>query len=428
MDSSNIFGMFKRYADISVKLPQIALKLAQYRYIDNADNTAKIASDIKDILGDLKGPVMKIAQLLSTVPDLIPAEFAAELGKLQSLAPPMHYLFVKRRMRAELGENWEDYFQTFEKQASAAASLGQVHKAVTNEGLSVACKLQYPDMRSAVSADLSQLKMMFGLLDQYMGGVQSDKIFTEIQARLLEELDYTIEAKRMKIFARIHQNNEYVNVPDVIDHLSTERLLTMSWLQGDNLKSCLEKPLADRNTIACNLFHTWYVPFYHHHIIHGDPHFGNYGINQDLQINLLDFGCVREFTAEFVHGVIDLYHSFLHNDKALAVHAYEKLGFENISAELLQVLNYWAEFLYRPLTEDRVRPIDYTGSGTPGIDVAKKVYHELRKLGGVQPPRAFVFLDRATVGLGSAFLHLRAEVNWHREFQTILSTVPYVQA
>jgi hypothetical protein len=167
------------------------------------------------------------------------------------------------------------------------------------------------------------------------------------------------------------------------------------------------------------MFRIWYVPFYYYGVIHGDPHLGNYTVTADHGVNLLDFGCVRVFPAGFVRGVIDLYHALERNDPALALHAYEGWGFKNLSSEMIAVLNRWALFIYGPLLEDRARRIQETAGGY-GRDVADTVHRDLRRLGGVTPPRAFVFMDRAAIGLGSVFLHLKAEINWYRLFHELI--------
>ena len=173
---------------------------------------------------------------------------------------------------------------------------------------------------------------------------------------------------------------------------------------------------ATRNRLALNMFRAWYVPFYEFGVIHGDPHLGNYTVRPDLDINLLDFGCVRIFPPRFVKGVIDLFWALMRNDRDLAVAAYECWGFSNLTNEVVDVLNEWAVFLYGPLMEDRARPIHETSSGHQGREVAGKVHQRLREVGGVTPPREFVFMDRAAIGLGSVFLHLHAEINWHQMF------------
>jgi predicted unusual protein kinase regulating ubiquinone biosynthesis (AarF/ABC1/UbiB family) len=162
------------------------------------------------------------------------------------------------------------------------------------------------------------------------------------------------------------------------------------------------------------------VPFYGYGVIHGDPHLGNYTVRPDDGVNLLDFGAIRVFPPPFVGGVIDLYKALRDGDEALAVSAYETWGFTGLSKELIATLNRWAAFVYAPLMEDRPRPIEETNSGRYGRRVAETVHAELRRLGGVRPPREFVLMDRAAIGLGSVFLHLRAEINWHRVFHGLI--------
>ncbi len=175
-----------------------------------------------------------------------------------------------------------------------------------------------------------------------------------------------------------------------------------------------------RNAIARNMFRAWYVPFYLYGVIHGDPHLGNYSVRSDGSVNLLDFGCLRVFRPTFVAGVLDLYHSLESGERALGVHAYETWGFKNLTNEVIDVLNIWAEFLYAPLLENRRRRIQEGGDRMYGARVAEKVHRELRRLGGVTPPREFVLMDRAAIGLGSVFLRLRAEINWHRLFHELV--------
>jgi predicted unusual protein kinase regulating ubiquinone biosynthesis (AarF/ABC1/UbiB family) len=162
------------------------------------------------------------------------------------------------------------------------------------------------------------------------------------------------------------------------------------------------------------------VPFYYYGVIHGDPHLGNYTVRPNGDVNLLDFGCIRTFKPSFVGGVIDLYHALMRDDQDLAVHAYETWGFKNLTRETIAVLNRWAAYVYAPLMDDRARKIQDTSTGVYGREVAEAVHADLRRIGGVTPPREFVFMDRAAVGLGSVFLHLKAEINWHRLFNSMI--------
>ena len=392
------------------------------RYLGINADRQKQAERLRAALGGLKGPLMKVAQILSTIPDAVPKEYAMELAQLQADAPSMGWPFVRRRMAAELGVHWEKKFKIFEHEASAAASLGQVHKATAQDGRALACKLQYPDMASTVEADLRQLKMVMAVFERYDRAVSTKQVQVEIADRLREELDYVREAKHVALYRHMLRDVEGVHVPDVLPELSTERLLTMTWLEGDKLASIVEKrSLKSRNAIAINMFRAWYTPFYSFGVIHGDPHLGNYTVKKDDSINLLDYGCIRVFKPDLVQGVITLYQALQEGRIELAVEAYKAWGFVNPSKALVEILNVWASFIYAPLLEDKTRLIEETNTGLYGRETANKVHQELRKIGGVTVPREFVFMDRAAIGLGSVFLRLKAEINWYRQFQSLIS-------
>ncbi|MDD9993360.1 MAG: AarF/UbiB family protein, partial [Rhodospirillales bacterium] len=175
-----------------------------------------------------------------------------------------------------------------------------------------------------------------------------------------------------------------------------------------------------RNDIARHMFNAWYVPFYRFGVLHGDPHLGNYTVRPDGTINLLDYGCIRVFGGRFVQGVIDLYRAVRDDDRALAVNAYETWGFTDLSNEMVDALNIWANYIYGPLLDDRTRMIDESGDARYGGSVMAKVHREIRRLGGVTPPREFVLIDRSAIGLGSVYLHLKAELNWHRLYEGLI--------
>ena len=418
MDEINKFSKrVARYANLGTSAGSIALKFLGTRLLNKEHE--KNAEDLKNILGSLKGPIMKIAQLLSTVPDLLPDEYVNELTKLQSNAPPMGWNFVKRRMKNELGFDWLDSFDSFEKEPFAAASLGQVHRAVY-KGENVVCKLQYPDMNSIVDADVNQLKLIFSIYKKIDSSIDTSEIQKEISVRIKEELEYKQEQKHIQLFNLIFNEFNEVRIPKVYKEISTNRLISMNFLPGNKLLHFKKYPHAIRQKIAKNMFTAWYYPFYKYGVIHGDPHLGNYSSDKNANINLLDFGCIRIFKPSFVKGVIDLYHAIKNNDTDLAIHAYESWGFENISKDLIDVLNIWAKFLYSPLMENKLRKMQDTNSSTYGAEAASKVHRELKKIGGVKPPREFVFMDRAAIGLGSVFLHLDAKLNWYKLFHELI--------
>jgi predicted unusual protein kinase regulating ubiquinone biosynthesis (AarF/ABC1/UbiB family) len=418
-DGDSLTGRVRRYAQVSTAMGGLAARLAGQRYLGVPLDRARHAADLKTTLGGIKGPLMKVAQLLATIPEALPADYARELVTLQADAPAMGWPFVKRRMAGELGPDWESKFASFEHEASHAASLGQVHRGRAKDGTKLACKLQYPEMASAVEADLRQLKLVLALYERWDRAVTLDEIHAEIGERLREELDYEREAAHLRLYRAILKNEPSVTVPWPVPELSTRRLLTMNWLDGKPLLDFTEAPQEQRDRIAIAMFRAWYVPFYDFGVIHGDPHLGNYTVRADDGINLLDLGCVRIFPARFVKGVIDLYRAFATDDEELAVSAYRDWGFKKLDHALIAVLNRWARFLYAPLLDDRRREIDQDDSGD-GRKVAGEVHRELRRLGGVTPPREFVFMDRAAVGLGAVFMHLRASINWHRLFEELI--------
>ena len=421
-EDSTLGGRVRRFAQVGGKVGGLAAQVVGARLLGIGLDRGRHSEDLRSALGGLKGPLMKAAQILATIPDALPREYAEALRQLQSNAPPMGWHFVKRRMRTELGPGWQRRFERFEHEATAAASLGQVHRATGKDGRELACKLQYPDMLSAVEADLQQLKLAFAVYRRYDKAIDPSNVYHELAARLREELDYEREARHMRLYARLLKGEAGVVVPDTLEDLSTDRLLTMTWLEGLPLLAFVAKHEDQdlRNRVALNMFRAWYVPFYNYGVIHGDPHLGNYTMREDGTVNLLDFGCIRVFPSPFVRGVIDLYCALRDDNEDLAVSAYETWGFHDLGRELLDALNIWARFLYGPLLEDRRQPIMEGESVLYGARVANQVHEELRRLGGVRPPREFVLMDRAAIGLGSVFMHLKADINWHRQFHDLI--------
>jgi predicted unusual protein kinase regulating ubiquinone biosynthesis (AarF/ABC1/UbiB family) len=418
----------KRYANVGTKVGGVAARMAGARILGVKQNRASNAIGLAAALGGLKGPIMKVAQLLATIPDALPAEYANELMKLQSHAPPMGWGFVKRRMNAELGAGWEKKFGAFEHHPAAAASLGQVHRASALDGAELACKLQYSDMQSAVEADLNQLQMLFSIRKRFDPAIDASEIVVEIAARLREELDYVREAKHVALYRNMLTDQATIRVPNVWPELSTGRLLTMDWLAGRKLLEHKNAALEVRNNLATAMFTAWWFPFSRFGVIHGDPHLGNYTVFDDAEgkpagINLLDYGCIRIFPPSFVCGVVDLYRGLLHGDDDLVVHAYETWGFKRLGRELIDALNIWARFIYGPMLEDRVRSVaDGVKPSEYGRKQAFQVHQALKARGPVTVPREFVFMDRAAIGLGSVFLHLAAELNFFQLFNEAIES------
>ncbi len=414
-----------RYVRVGTNVGAVAARLAGQRLFGLEGDRSRNAAEVAAALGGLKGPIMKVAQLLSTIPEALPKEYARELAQLQSQAPAMGPAFVKRRMTAELGPEWASRFASFEPSAAASASLGQVHRAAAHDGRLLAVKLQYPDMQSAVEADLNQLRVVFSIHARMDPAVDTREILKEISARLREELDYDLEARHTRLYGMIFEGEERIRVPEVLPQLSSKRLLTMTWLDGRRLLAYKEATLDERNDIARAMFRAWWYPFSHYGVIHGDPHLGNYTVferdGRAAGINLLDYGCMRTFRVPFVQGVVDLYTGLLEGKQDLVVHAYETWGFKGLTKELIEAMNIWARFIYGPLLDDRERAIaEGTTPGEYGRKEAFSVHRILREKGPVAIPREFVFMDRAAIGLGGVFLHLGARQNWYRLYNELI--------
>ena len=336
-EANRLSARATRYARLGVNAGAFAARVGVNRLRGGGRETD--AKALASALGSMKGPLMKVAQMLTTIPDAVPADFAAELTKLQSQAPPMGASFVRRRMQAELGPNWRERFADFDLKPAAAASLGQVHRAVSLSGERLACKLQYPDMASAVETDLSNLDLLFSLHRRASAAIDTREMAREIRERVREELDYQREAKIARLYRVMLADRPFVRVPRVEESLSTRRLLTMQWLDGEPLTAFETAPQEARDAIAVGLFDAWWRPFLRYGVIHGDPHLGNYTVAASREggergvdgVNLFDYGCVRIFPPRFVLGVVELYRALEANDKARTAHAFEMWGFAKLT-------------------------------------------------------------------------------------------------
>ncbi len=421
-ERDRLSGRVARFARVGAGLSGAAATFGANALFGGGDAEARNARALRETLGQLKGPLMKVAQMVATVPDLLPPEFAAELAELQTNAPAMGPGFVRRRMAAELGADWQSRFAAFDATPAAAASLGQVHRATALDGRPLAVKLQYPEMQSAVESDLGQLKAILALGRQLFGAIDTREVLGEISERLREELDYDHEARSMALYRNFFEDRADIAVPRSDADLSTRRLLTMDWLEGRGLTTFKDAPQETRDHVAKLLFEAWWTPLIHLGVIHGDPHLGNYSFAGDAdRLNLLDFGCIRVFPPRFVGGVVKLHRAIVDGDRAGERAAYEAWGFNGLSDDLMDVLGIWARFIYGPLLDDRVRTVaDGVAPGDYGRREAFQVKQALDEKGPITIPREFVFMDRAAIGLGSAFLHLGAAQNWRRLFEKSL--------
>ena len=209
----------QRYAQVGTSMAGVVTQMAGKRFLGRDVDALKHSGELRQALGGIKGPLMKAAQILATIPEALPKEYAQELQQLQSNAPPMGWPFVKRRMTSELGRGWRKQFQEFSHEAVAAASLGQVHRAVDHQGRQLACKLQYPDMQSTVEADLTQLRWVLSIYKRYDNAIDTSEIYQELSARLREETDYDRERRNMALYRDMLADEAGVHVPEPVPEI-----------------------------------------------------------------------------------------------------------------------------------------------------------------------------------------------------------------
>ena len=220
-------------------------------------NYSKMANDITDTLGELKGAVMKVGQIASQTQDLLPKEISEALKKLQKEAPPVDFSVIAQQVEKELGAPPSELFKSFDSKPYAAASIGQVHRAVTKSGIPVVVKVQYPGVDRSVDSDLKQLKLTLklgGLLKMPKASV--DDLFEEIKERLHEELDYENEALNLKRFRKFHQQDAKILIPRVIDDLSSRHILTLEYVPGDHIEDLSSRGYSQEtvNELGTQLF------------------------------------------------------------------------------------------------------------------------------------------------------------------------------
>ena len=266
-----------------------------------------VGLQIADTLGEMKGAVMKVGQIASQYKDVFPPEVAKALEKLQKDAPPMPFAQIKRQVERELGKPLSVLFSQFDEQPFAAASIGQVHKAVLNTGEAVVVKVQYPDIDSNIDSDLKQVRLalkLTGVLN--MDKRLQEQIFTEIKDSLYDELDYTKEAHNLAIFAHFHSDDAGLIIPKVFNSHSSKRILTLSQEMGEKLEVAATWDNAIKQKIAERLFRFSAGQLFKLYRLHCDPHPGNFAFRPDGSVVAYDFGGIKSYS----HDEVALFHRF----------------------------------------------------------------------------------------------------------------------
>ena len=365
-----------------------------------SESYTRMAGQIADTLGELKGAVMKVGQIASQTQDFLPREFSEALEKLQKEAPPMPFDVIVEQIESELGKPLGELFEYLQEAPYASASIGQVHRGRLHDGTDVIVKVQYPGVDESCDSDLKQLRTALrlgGLLKMPKKSV--DQLFAEIRERLQEELDYENEARNIGLFREFHMDQPWVLIPEVVDSHSTRRVLTMELVEGDHI-SQVTPDRYDQDTINLighRIFTLMADQLFRFQCIHGDPHAGNFAYRPDGTIILYDFGCVKKLKPEIVEAYRKALSAALAGDyQALDGHLID-LGarVENQPAVDEAYYAMWRDILIVPFLDDE--PYDFAEADIHKR-VAAKTSTVFKYLDYFKPPVESIFIDRMIAG------------------------------
>ncbi|MFP4512252.1 MAG: ABC1 kinase family protein [Acidimicrobiales bacterium] len=386
----------------------------------------RTVEQVVDTLGHLKGALMKVGQLASYLDQGMPDHIRDALAQLQADAPPMSIELVDATIASELGQPPTALFDTWDPVPIAAASIGQVHRAITHDGRAVAVKVQYPGVDEAIGADLGSADTIFAGLAQLFPGLDPGPIVVELRDRLLEELDYRLEARNQTAFADHYRGHPTIHVPEVVPELSTARVLTTELVEGATFAEMLTWSPEERNLAAETIYRFAFGSLYGLGMFNGDPHPGNYLFGPGGRVSFLDFGLVKHFTPDEVEGFGRLIRAVvLDPDPARFRAEVERLGVLRPGAPVSdeQVFDYFSHFY------EFVR-ID--GEYTISNEFAAATIRQMLDLGGphgpvmraVNVPPSFVVVQRINLGLYAIFGQIGATANWRRITEELW---PFVQ-
>ncbi|MFQ5666605.1 MAG: ABC1 kinase family protein [Candidatus Binatia bacterium] len=389
------------------------------------DTHIKNAIRIVERSKEMRGAFMKLVQMLSMRDDILPTEALQVLSVVQSSVPPMDYPLIRKQVIRELGRPPEELFTSFDAEAFAAASLGQVHKARLKTGTEVVVKVQYPGVEQTVNQDLQNIKALlhtFTLIgrDVMRQKIDQSDVYRELEERLHEELDYVNEAKNIALFQKMFRDDDEVIIPDVYPDLSSRRVLTMGLVEGYSFQEILgpgvEQSLKD--WVALKYFRVLWRQVFEYGVLHTDPHPGNYLVTFHPKLAILDFGSIRIFPEDIRRAYHQLAAAILARDEATMADCFVRLGFLDPGddpAPLARIMYV----IFEPVMRDRkFDPRDFH-SVEKSMEVATIGFeNRLFKAVGHR-----VFLARALMGLDAYLKQFGTVTNWHREFKRCVERV-----
>ena len=377
-----------------------------------------------EALGSMKGALMKLGQMASYVDTGLPEPMRQALATLQQDAPPMSPELAAGVVEEELGGPPDRVFAEWDPEPIAAASIGQVHRAITRDGLAVAVKVQYPGVDRAIRADLDNTAVLLQIVRMAFPGLDAEGLVTELRARLTEELDYRLEGINQQKFAAFFAGHPFIHVPSVRADLSSGRVLTNELVSGARYDEILDWPQHERNLAGEAIFRFVFGCLYRMRAFNGDPHPGNYLFHGDGRVSFLDFGLVKWFRAGDVERLAEMIKALvLRRDTHGFRRAAEAAGFLRPGAPVTdeEVADYFRHYYQLVLGEGPV-----TFSAEYASETVRRFFdasNQVVKHANIPPP--FVILQRINLGMYAVLAGLGATANWRRIAEEIW---PFVNA
>ena len=360
-----------------------------------------IGKEIATTLGEMKGAVMKVGQIASQMKDLLPDEVSEALTVLQKSSPPMPFSVIRRQIRRELGDEPENLFARFDEQPFAAASIGQVHRAETHDGRAVVVKVQYPAVKESIDSDMRHLRRILKLGGLLKVEEQAlDAIFAEIRNQLEEELDYRQEAEHLKLFREFHADEDWLIIPDVIDELSSDKVLTLTYEPGDDINTVQASDQYDqqlRNLLGQRVFDAIARQIFELRVVHCDPHPGNFAYRPDGSVVIYDFGAIKRIPEPDLEAFRNITRAAIAGDYRAIDRTLQSLGIRKADGPEVEADFYagWVNLLIPCFGEE---PFDFAGSRLH-LKLAKKTRQTpWRYLESFQPSARTLLVDRVLGG------------------------------
>jgi predicted unusual protein kinase regulating ubiquinone biosynthesis (AarF/ABC1/UbiB family) len=405
----------KRYLKKSVGKEETEEEGRQF----HTDNARQVFNEFSK----LRGTALKIAQSMSMDEGMLPDEFAEVMSEAQYSVPPINKALARSIIKKELGDYPENLFAEFNSEAIAAASIGQVHQARLKDGQKVAVKIQYPNVRNTIHSDMAMAKTLMNRIVK--GGANLDEYFDEVEDTLMEETDYLQEATYLKYFHKRFSGVDIVT-PQYIEELSSRKVLTMTFIEGNHLKEFLSTNPSqkERNHFGQLLWDFFHDQVEQRDFIHADTHPGNFFFRDDGKLGVIDFGCVKKFSEEFTQNYMQLLPTHIQKDEQAIRELYIRLGITKENPDdpqkeedFFQFCKSYGDTFAQPYMGDE---FDF---GNP--EFKQRINHYAKKMPIMDEPRGdknFIYSTKVHIGLYSILMKLKAHINTKRS-KVITQTV-----